>query len=347
MIIENSNKQDESHGLGRLLPWFNLILAIILIGIGIWYLSGKVSLQEIIQALLLADPIFIVLGILLTLLNIVAKTWRWQLMFLTQEDGIPFSAAFWALMLGQYVNLIVPFLRLGEIARIYALNRQTKMPMSRSLGTLVLEKVLDLFMLMLAIAIVLPLVILPEFVDDPGRLVWIFPFVAIVVLYLIAYQTQLISNFFLALEQRIPTQFAKRMLKWSINGLQGLSSLRSRKLSLLLVGSSALIFFLSILLPYVLFAAFNLPLGLVAAAVVHIVVTIATTPPSTPGKIGVFNGAVALILISFGMANEAVVISYSIVFLLVVIIPQILLGSLAAARTDWRWHKAKEQQLAM
>lgn len=96
-----------------------------------------------------------------------------------------------------------------------------------------------------------------------------------------------------------------------------------------------------------MFDAFNLPFGIVEAAVVHIVVTIATTPPSTPGKIGVFNGAVALILISFGMTNEAVVISYSIVFLLVVIVPQIVLGSIAAAKTDWRLHKAKEQQLAI
>lgn len=347
MIAENSKKQDDRRRLNKILPWFNLVLALILIGIGIWYLSGKVSLQEIFEALLLANPLFIALGVLLTLINIVVKTWRWQLMFKIPEDKVTFSAAFWALMLGQYVNLIVPFLRMGEIARIYALNRQTEMPMARSLGTLVLEKVLDLFMLMLAIALVLPLVILPEFVDDPGRLIWIFPFVAIILLYLIAYQTQLISKFFLALQQKVPTKFAKRLLRWSITGLQGLSSLRSRRLSLLLVGSSALILFLSILLPYLMFYAFNLPFGIVEAAVVHIVVTIATTPPSTPGKIGVFNGAVALILISFGMTNEAVVISYSIVFLLVVIVPQIVLGSIAAAKTDWRLHKAKEQQLAI
>jgi hypothetical protein len=46
--------------------------------------------------------------------------------------------------------------------------------------------------------------------------------------------------------------------------------------------------------------AFDLPFGLIEAAVIHAVVTIVTTPPSTPGKIGVFNGAVALVLLSYG-----------------------------------------------
>jgi hypothetical protein len=76
------------------------------------------------------------------------------------------------------------------------------------------------------------------------------------------------------------------------------------------------------------------------------VVTIATTPPSTPGKIGVFNGAVAIVLLGYGIADEAVAISYSIVFYLVVIIPQIILGSIAASRTNWRWKQTTEQPMA-
>ena len=347
MIIEKSKKTSSSQGFNRYLPWFNLLLAIVLIGLGIWYLSDKVSLEEIIHALLLADPLYILLGLVITLITVLVKTWRWQLMFMTPDESIPFSPLFWSLMLGQYVNLIVPFLRLGELARIYALNRQVDTPMTRTLGTLVLEKVLDMFMLMLAIALVLPLVILPEFVNEPGLLIWILPIVALFFLYLMAYQTDLITNFFGAMSKKLPSRFAKRILKWSVNGLAGLSALRSRRLSILLVGSSALILFLSILLPYVMFKAFNLPLGFIEAAVVHIVVTIAITPPSTPGKIGVFNGAVALILLSFGLTNEAVVISYSIVFLLVVIVPQIALGSIAAGRTNWRWQNAKEQWQAM
>jgi len=347
MIVENAEKTSKPDGVDRFLPWFNLALAILLIGLGIWYLSDKVSFEEIIQAMLLADPKYILLGLAITLVTMVLKSWRWQLMLMTPDKSPPFSPVFWSLMLGQYVNLIVPFLRLGEIARIYALNRQIDIPMARSLGTLVLEKVLDMFVFVLAIALVLPLVILPEFVNEPGLFVWVLPVIALLILYLMAYQTEIIVRFFSAVEEKTPTRLAKRLLKWSISGLEGLSALRSRRLSLLLVGSSALIIFLSILVPYVIFAAFDIQLGLVEAAVIHIVVTIASTPPSTPGKIGIFNGAAAFMLLSFGLDDEAIIISYSIVFLLVVIVPQIALGGIAAGRTNWRWHKTKGQRSAM
>lgn len=279
------------------------------------------------------------------IITVMVKAWRWQLMFRRPDGSPPYAPLFWSLILGQYVNLIVPFFRLGEVARIYALNRQTDIPMARSLGTLVVEKVLDAIMLAITIGIILPLVILPEFIGNPGWILWTVPVAALLVLYLLAYQTELIARFFNALVEKFPTRFAKRLLKWSLSGLEGLASLRNTRLSLLLVGSSVIIAFLSVLLPNVMFLAFDLQFGLLEAAVIHIVVTIATTPPSTPGKIGVFNGAVALVLLSYGMANEAVAISYSIVFYLVVIIPQILLGSIAASRTDWRWHRTVEQRI--
>lgn len=344
MIPDNSETQPISTKTNRWLPWFNMVLAIVLLALGIWYLADKVSFTDIIQALLLADPGYILLGIGIMIFTIMVKAWRWQLMFRTPSSSPPYSPLFWSLTLGQYVNLIVPFLRLGEIARIYALNRQTEIPMARSLGTLVVEKVLDAIMLGMTIGIILPLVILPEFVGEPGWIMWIVPIVALLILYLLAYQTELIARFFQALADQFPTRFAKRLLRWSLSGLEGLASLRNTRLSLLLVGSSVAIAFLSVLLPYVMFLAFDMPLGLIEAAVIHVVVTIATTPPSTPGKIGVFNGAVAFILISYGMADEATAISYSIVFYLVVVIPQIVLGTVAASRTDWRWQKQVKQQ---
>ncbi len=340
MIANNQDRPQSSPR--RLIPWLNLLLVVILICIGIWYLSDKVSLSDIFDALLLANPLPIVAGLGIMLLTVVIKAWRWQLMFAMPHQEPSFSAAFWALMLGQYVNLIVPFFRLGEVARIYALNRQTDIPMARSIGTLVVEKVLDLIMLVLTIAALLPFVILPEFVGKPGPLLWIVPMLALLILYFMAFQTSMITQTLQRVSEHFPARWISRPLQWIISGLEGLGALRSGRTSLLLVSTSALIAFLAIFLPYVLFPAFDLHLGLVEAALIHVVLTIVTTPPSTPGKIGVFDGVVAIMLYSFGIANDAVIISYSIVFHLVVILPQIILGSIAAAKTDWRWHNALE-----
>ncbi len=328
----------------RLLPWLNLLLAVVLLGIGIWYLAGKVSLAEIGYALSHAKPMPIIIGFAIVIITVVLKAWRWQVMFIDPQQTPSFSASFWALMLGQYVNLIVPFLRLGEIARVYALNRQSNIPMAQSIGTLVVEKVLDLFMLVLTMAMLLPFVILPEFIGQPGPMLWLLPLFSLLALYFFAFQTDKITRILYAVADRLADNWVQRPLQWMISGLEGFAALRSGRTSLILVSLSAAVAALSVLLPFVLFAAFDLQLTLVQAALIHVVVTIAITPPSTPGKIGVFNGVVALMLYSFGVTDDAAVISYSIVFYLVAIIPQILLGSIAAAKTDWHWQKTVEQQ---
>lgn len=340
-----ADNQDEAPSTTRrLLPWLNLLLVVVLLGIGIWYLADKVSLAEISYALRHAKPGPIIIGFAIVLVTVLLKAWRWQFMFADPQQTPSFSAAFWALMLGQYVNLVVPFLRLGEIARIYALNRQSKVPMAQSIGTLVVEKVLDLFMLVLTMALLLPFIILPEFIGQPGPTLWLLPLLSLLVLYIFAFQTDKITGVLQSIANRLPDNWIQRPLQWMISGLEGFAALRSGRTSLILVSLSAAIAGLSILLPYVLFAAFDLQLTLVQAALIHVVVTIAITPPSTPGKIGVFNGVVALMLYRFGVTDNAAVISYSIVFYLVAIVPQILLGSVAAAKTDWRWHETVEQQ---
>lgn len=321
----------------RLVPWLNMLLVLILLAAGIWYLSGKVSLSDIAQALRLARPLPILLGLLIMLVTVLLKAYRWQVMFSASPQRPRFSDAFWALMLGQYVNLIVPFFRLGEVARIYALNRQSAVPMATSLGTLVVEKVLDLFLLVLTIAMVMPFVILPDFVGRPEPMLWLVPILALVALYVLAFQTDKITAILQHIAARLPDNWLQRPFKWMISGLEGLAALRSGRSSLLLVALSAAIALLAILLPYILFGAFEFQLTPLQAALLHVVVMIVTAPPSTPGKIGVFNGVVALMLYTFGIRADAAIIGYSIVFHLVVILPQIVLGSIAAAKTDWNW----------
>jgi uncharacterized protein (TIRG00374 family) len=340
----SDNQENGQLSARRFVPWLNLVLVLVLLGIGIWYISDKVSLADILTALRLADPVPVFLGLGIMLLTVILKAWRWQFMFAPPGDSPSYSAALWSLMLGQYVNLIVPFLRLGEVARIYALNRQTRIPMARSIGTLVVEKVLDLFMLVLMIALLMPFVILPEFVGQPGPLLWAVPILALLVLYILAFQTDKIIRIVRSLADALPDNWVQRPLKWITSGLEGLAALRSGRITIILVIMTAVIALLSILLPYVLFGAFDFELTLIEAALIHVVVTIATTPPSTPVKIGVFNGAAAVMLYSFGVSNDSAIIGYSILFYLVVIIPQIVLGSIAAIKTDWHWRESVRGQ---
>ena len=168
----------------RAMPWLNLALAVLLILAGLWYLSSRVSLAAVGNALAGASPVWVVLAVGVVLATLALKGWRWQLMFPDDSAPVPFRAAFWSTTLGQYVNLIIPFLRLGEVARLYALNRETGVTPARALGTLVVEKTLDLIFFGLTIVFILPLVVLPDYVNQPGPWLLLLATALLVVLYL-------------------------------------------------------------------------------------------------------------------------------------------------------------------
>ena len=92
------------------MPWLNLALAVLLILAGLWYLSSRVSLAAVGNALAGASPVWVALAVGVVLATLALKGWRWQLMFPDDSAPVPFRAAFWSTTLGQYVNLIIPFL---------------------------------------------------------------------------------------------------------------------------------------------------------------------------------------------------------------------------------------------
>ncbi len=330
----------------RFLPGLNLILTSGLIIAGLWYLSTRLDLATIVDALSQASIGYTVLSVVIMLATILLKALRWQLMFPAERPPVRLSSCFWAISLAQYVNLVVPFIRLGEVARLYALNREAGVSPGRGVGTLVVEKTLDLIFFGLTILFVIPFVVFPDYVSRPGPILTLLPLILFGVLYLLAYQTDLVISLWRRMIAPFPTRARDLLLRLAVNGLEGLAALRDRRLNLLMLLLSLLIAGLSIVLPYVLFLALSLPLTFLDAALVHIVVSIAIVPPSTPAKIGVLNGAAALVLWQLGVRDEANIAAYAILLYLVVVVPQIILGLIATSRTKWSWQMAARSSLA-
>ncbi|MCA9971989.1 MAG: flippase-like domain-containing protein [Anaerolineales bacterium] len=325
-------------GKRRLFSWLNALLGIALLAWGLWYLAREITFADIGRALAGARLAPILLALLIMTLTQAAKAWRWQQLFHPREPRMTLAGAFWAVMLGQFVNTAVSFLRLGELARVFALHQQTGISRMRALGTLVLEKTLELITLALTILLLLPFVVVPDFMANRGAGLGLVALLGGAALYLLAYQTDLVIRLVAWPLRRLPAALADRLLRWSVAGLQGLSALRSPRALLWLLCSSAVIGLLSLLTPLLLFPALGLPFGLVEAALVHVVTTIASAlPVPTPARLGVFEAAVMFMLGQLGLADEALALSYAILFHVVVLLPIILFGATAAARTRWRW----------
>ncbi len=323
-------------------PWVNVgLTAVLLIG-GIWYLSRTIDFADIGQALLAADGRFILLALLVFVLNGCVKAWRWRVLLAPDEEArVPFTAVFWAIWLGQFVNIVLPFLRLGEVSRAYAINKQTGISTVRALSTIVVEKSVELVMLGLLVLILLPILALPENMQSTGLTFLLIAGGIIVGLTVVAYRTHWVIAQLRRLFRLLPRRFEDRLTRLLIGGLEGLASLRSRPALGRLLASSVLLVLLGLLTPFLLFQAFHIPLGLAEAAVVDSALSLTTSAPSTPGQLGIFEGTVVLVLFQFGQTNQAITVSYAVVYHLVVLLPKILLGGVAASRTNWRWQQNK------
>jgi glycosyltransferase 2 family protein len=170
LIAEEQKRVSDSQPLPlakRLFSWLNLLLGLVLLIWGVWYVVNEITLAELRHALALADPRYMVLALLVFLATLATKAARWQRQFTPRARRPGFAPSFWAMMLGQFMNTAVSFLRLGEIARVFALHQQTGISKLEGLGTLVLEKSLDLIMLVLTLVVLIPLSSCP--ILSPGK----------------------------------------------------------------------------------------------------------------------------------------------------------------------------------
>jgi uncharacterized protein (TIRG00374 family) len=319
----------------RLWGWLSILLTLVLLVAGIWYLAGRVTLAELTQALTAANPWLIGAAMTAVLVTLLLKAWRWQLMFPPRSQAPPFPPFFWAMSLGAYINTLIPFLRLGELARIVAIERLAGIKKTQALTTLVLEKTLELLMVGLTMVVVVTAVTLPSSLSQTTATLTagVAALFVLLLLYLIATQTERVIRVIQAMLTHLPGVVGQRLSRWTVSGLAGLAALRSRRLAILLLAISVIITFFSILTPLLLLWAFHLPFGWIEATIINLAIMVALAPPSTPGKIGVFDSVVAYLLLQFGYENDAVIISYTIIYHVAVVLPLIVLGIAAAAHT--------------
>lgn len=115
-------------------------------GILLFYLAfRKIPLSEFRAELRTVDPIWLLFLLVPSWGGQFLRTWRWRLLFGDQKP--PFRETYHSLLLGYFVNLALP--RVGELSRCAALQSVSGTPFARSLGTVVVERLTDIAMLVL------------------------------------------------------------------------------------------------------------------------------------------------------------------------------------------------------
>jgi len=140
----------------RLLNWRTLVPLVIVIGLLV-YLAQKAHIdpKQTWATVKQANLLFFLVGFLIYYASFPLRALRWRILLenvgFTEENGIHLSR-FWKLVeiiyISFFANSIVPA-KLGDLYRAYLLRQEIKVSVSRGVGTVLAERLLDLIVLLL------------------------------------------------------------------------------------------------------------------------------------------------------------------------------------------------------
>jgi glycosyltransferase 2 family protein len=299
--------------------------------IGFGYLAIRdAHPDEVWDALQEANIWWVVPSFAVLVVAVAIRALRWQLLF-QRETRPPYGATAAATIVGLAVNSLLPF-RAGEAARVIALNRRAGTSPVESAATVALERILDVFCLLLLLLAALPW--LPE-VDWVGAAAAI----ALALALMLGGAALLFAIYgdrpFHALDRllrRLPFGHHEWVGHVGASLRRGLVALRDPKLALTAFVLTTVGWLLTSVSFWLLTLAFDLELPLVSGVLILAAVGFSVILPAAPGALGVFEAATVVALAAYDIsASEA--LSYAFTLHAVNLIPYIVAGAVAVRFT--------------
>ncbi len=287
--------------------WIGLALGLMVLALA----ARNTDLRQVWAVLGTIQPLYVLLAVGATVLTPLAKTVRWRWLFYPKQVEASTLALSGPLVIGQAVNLIVPG-RFGELARTYLGGEETGINKSYVFGTIAAEKLLDLVMLAVLVAALVPLVALPErFTLRTTPVLVMAVAVGLAIAVFLAGR-----RLWLALMQRALNRLSPTLaVRWEgrlRSLMDGLAVLSAGRPAPAIWGWTVIAWLLSALTNWFLLLAFGLPPSFLIAVFLLVVLQGGVAIPSTPGKIGVFQYLCVAALSVFGVP-EAASFSYGVV----------------------------------
>lgn len=133
----------------------NAATGIIIGGFFLFITLRNKPLNEIFDLLLTARTGWIVLGLAFLVIMFFFRAYRWKLLMENNGNSPHIRNVSYSLLLGFFINSFTP--KLGEVIRCTSLKKSSDIPVSNSFGTVVSERIYDLLVLVLAVALILVL----------------------------------------------------------------------------------------------------------------------------------------------------------------------------------------------
>lgn len=274
--------------------WLGLLISALFLYLAL----SKIDFAKLPQVFKGLDLLYIFLALAISFLGWIVRSMRWYVLISPQKK-VPLISLFSATCVGLAANNIFPF-RGGDLAQAYFLGHREKISKSLVFSTVLMERLIDLFLLFLLFVFASFFFVMPVQVKGLSLAI-ILAGVVGSVLVLVHFNEKIER-----LGGRILSIFSKGLAeKFSNlfrNFITGFQVFRHRRLVIQIGVSSLLLWLIYITTTYILFFSFHLNLTFIAAIFFLAVTAVSVMIPSSPGYIGTweFFGTTALGLLSVG-----------------------------------------------
>ncbi len=289
--------------------------------------------QKVINDFKTVKYFWILLVILAFLISNVSRALRWQMLIKPMGYVTNLGNTFWPIMAGYFANLALP--RMGEVVRAGLFSRYENVPIEKSLGTIVTDRVMDVLCLlaMIALAFVLEFDILWNYVsennafggksgDNPEKSnTWLW--IALAVMFAGAVVAFVFRKKIFAKLKQILSGFA-----------EGLLTIRKLENTGMFLFHTAVIWLMYYLMTYLCFFAFEPTATLthtsslpVIGLAIFVFGSLGMVIPS-PGGMGSYQFLVTEGLMIYGLANSDA-FSFSLIIFITITLCNIIFGALA------------------
>lgn len=270
---------------------------------------SKVDLAEMWRSMRQADYLYVLPSAAAVILSLFIRALRWKLL-LGPVKTCPVKSLFAATMIGAMGNNVLPA-RLGEVVRADAIGRKENVSRSASFATIVVERMIDLFTVLLFLGIVIPSVPSKE-IKTGGYTMLGVSLAALAFLMFLRVKSasamRLLRFFCRPLPEKLRSRIERMMLSF-VDGLGILTKGRHMPAIALL----SVLIWLSLTSSVIfMFMAFGWDLPIHAAVVVLVATAFGVMIPAAPGFVGTYHVSCQLGLAIYDI-DRASSLGYSIV----------------------------------
>jgi uncharacterized protein (TIRG00374 family) len=306
-------------------PYFRLFVGLLVSSLTLYLALRNVTFSEVWAAISQADVRFIVLAFLCVVVTNLAKTYRWRVLLGEAGKRVPLFELLKALLVGQMLNTLYP-MRIGDLSRAYVIGGIGPGRVF-TMGTVLLEKLLDMFSYSILFILLILLIRLPAWVSNSAYSFTLVVLVSTVAIFFLAYR----PGYFVQLGERVLGIMPEKFYQYTANrfrsGVASLGVLQSSAGLFRLAFWLIIVWVSAILTNFLTMRALHIQLPWTASLLVLVILQVGIAIPSVPGRLGIFEYMCILALGVFNV-DQATALTYGILLHSLVMLPTLLFGML-------------------